>query len=317
MTSAPQCMGQCRRAPLQAERIASSRKHCQRRTQTSSGREAGGAQPAIGHIGLTSCESSSPSGPLLHTGAGKPPSTDLQGVTASPAPSPKPENYHHLTSEWETLPEGRSFLRRRKTNHTFSILHYMWLCTICWYPDDGVHVWNIWYLAFSRWHEIKCIIHRVTSVFATIMANPPCCVILSPTIWFDFTKHEFNLSMKVLNHPGNRAVVVQGNWTSCLVLEDTRPSSFPRQGTLFRWQHMLHFGEFLRSLGRRKCQAGNTLGSCLLGLRERHWSHINVLDEYHLPIMLPKHLHPLHLHSCGCNDSYKPLQHPMSHRAKG
>lgn len=66
---------------------------------------------------------------------------------------------------------GSSF-RRRKTNCTFYILHYMWLCTICWYPDDGVHVWNIWYLAFSRRHEMKCIIHRVTSVFATVVTKP-------------------------------------------------------------------------------------------------------------------------------------------------
>lgn len=65
---------------------------------------------------------------------------------------------------------GSSF--RRKTNCTFYILHYMWLCTICWYPDDGVHVWNIWYLAFSRRHEMKCIIHRVTSVFATVVTTP-------------------------------------------------------------------------------------------------------------------------------------------------
>lgn len=89
---------------------------------------------------------------------------------------------------------GSSF-RRRKTNCTFYILHYMWLCTNCWYPDDGVHVWNIWYLAFSRRHEMKCIIHRVTSVFATVVTNPLCCFILSPTIWFlpFLTKHGFKL----------------------------------------------------------------------------------------------------------------------------
>lgn len=53
----------------------------------------------------------------------------------------------HLSSERLyqrlALPSG-------EVNHTFYILHSMWLCTICWYPDDGVPC-----LAFSRWHEIK------------------------------------------------------------------------------------------------------------------------------------------------------------------
>lgn len=72
---------------------------------------------------------------------------------------------------------------RRKPNCTFYILHYMWLCTICWYPDDGVHVWNIWYLAFSRRHEMKCIIHRGNCFLKTVVTNPLCRFIFSPTIW--------------------------------------------------------------------------------------------------------------------------------------
>lgn len=83
------------------------------------------------------------------------PSTDLQGVTASPAPLPTRESQSLVeVSERHCQRVGSSF-RRSGTNRTFYILHYMWLCTICWYPDDGVHVWNIWYLAFSRRHEIK------------------------------------------------------------------------------------------------------------------------------------------------------------------
>lgn len=90
----------------------------------------------------------------------------------------QPENHR------ETLSESGSSFRRRQINCTFYILHYLWLCTICWYPDDGVHVWNIWYLAFSRWHEIKCIIHRVTSVLATVVTNPLSGFILSPRFGF-------------------------------------------------------------------------------------------------------------------------------------
>lgn len=53
----------------------------------------------------------------------------------------------HLSSE-RLYP--RLALPSGEANHTFYILHSMWLCTICWYPDDGVPC-----LAFSRWHEIK------------------------------------------------------------------------------------------------------------------------------------------------------------------
>ena len=199
----PQCMGQSGRylvkAPLHAgadllRELLSDHKYCQsvlrwkasQGYRVGSGRQASRDPPAIyiGHIRVTSCESSSSFQPLRSTGSRETPSTDLQGVTASPAPFAN----QRITVTWQVSERhcqrvGSSF-RRRETNCTFYILHYMWLCTICWYPDDGVHVWNIWYLAFSRRHEMKCIIHRVTSVFATVVTNPLCCFILSPTIWF-------------------------------------------------------------------------------------------------------------------------------------
>lgn len=55
-------------------------------------RQASRDPPAVGHVAVTPCDSSSPSSPLLSTGAGKPLSTDTQGVTASPAPLPTRES---------------------------------------------------------------------------------------------------------------------------------------------------------------------------------------------------------------------------------
>lgn len=56
-------------------------------------------------------------------------------------------------SEWDTEVGCSSYRTwRTMNNDTFYIIHYMWLCTICWYPR---WCWNIWFLAFSRRHEIK------------------------------------------------------------------------------------------------------------------------------------------------------------------
>lgn len=138
---------------------------------------------SIGHIKVTSCESSSPSSPCWAQEQGNPEHRPPRSHGFSRTLANQRITVTWQVSERHCQRVGSSF-RRRKTNCTFYILHYMWLCTICWYPDDGVHVWNIWYLAFSRRHELKCIIHRVTSVFATVVTNPLCCFILSPTIWF-------------------------------------------------------------------------------------------------------------------------------------
>jgi len=86
----------------------------------------------------------------------------------------QPGNHIQRTCMRHCQRVGSSFRRnKKKKNCTFYILHYMWLCTICWYPDDGDHVWNIWYLAFSRWHEIKCIIHRVNLCFCNCCDKNP------------------------------------------------------------------------------------------------------------------------------------------------
>lgn len=178
----PQCMEQCGRTwwklhfswsrfPLWADHEHCLQSKGQSKIQSWNGRQAGRDPPTIGHIRVTSRESSSPFSPC--------------GAQEQGNPEHRPPRSHgfsrtfanqRITVTWQVSERrcqrvGSSF-RRRETNCTFYILHYMWLCTICWYPDDGVHVWNIWYLAFSRRHEMKCIIHRVTSVFATVVTNP-------------------------------------------------------------------------------------------------------------------------------------------------
>lgn len=165
----PQCMGQCGRtlwkAPLQLEWIYSASwcliintvnqslverpvKDTELEWETSRG------PPAIGHIRVTSCESSSPSSPCRAQEQGNPEHRPPRSHGFSRTFASQRITVTWQVSERHCQRVGSSF-RRRKTNCTFYILHYMWLCTICWYPDDGVHVWNIWYLAFSRRHEMK------------------------------------------------------------------------------------------------------------------------------------------------------------------
>lgn len=111
--------------------------------------------PAIRHIRMNSCESSSHSSPCWvqeqRDPEHRPPRSHSFFRTFAK------ENHSHLTSAAERHCQrvGSSF-KRRGINCTFYTLHYLWLCTCCWYPDDGVHVWNIWYLAFSRRHQMKC-----------------------------------------------------------------------------------------------------------------------------------------------------------------
>lgn len=93
------------------------------------------------------------------------------------------ENHSHLTSAAERHCQrvGSSF-KRREISCTFYILHYLWLCTSCWYPDDGVHVWNIWYLAFSRGHQMKCnsqIYLCLSLQIHPVVLSPPT----QPRIW--------------------------------------------------------------------------------------------------------------------------------------
>lgn len=162
----PQCMGQCGRPwwklhfswsiypPWPFILSISLWLKGKSRIQSWSGRKASRNPPAIGHIRVNSCESASHSSPCWAQEQGN--------------PEHRPPRSHgfsrtfatRITVTWQVSERhcqrvGSSF-RRRKTNCTFYILHYMWVCTICWYPDDGVHVWNIWYLAFSRRHEMKC-----------------------------------------------------------------------------------------------------------------------------------------------------------------
>lgn len=207
----PQCMGQCGRTwwKLHFSRSgcppqpASDHKYCQsvfsrkagRGVQKWSGRQASRDPPAIGHIIVTSCESSSPSSPCWAQEQGNPEHRPPRSHGFSRTFANQRIMVTWQVSERHYPRVGSSF-RRRKTNCTFYILHYMWLCTICWYPDDGVHVWNIWYLAFSRRHEMKCIIHRVTSVFATVVTKPT--VVSSSHRQFGFpvrvhTQHGFDL----------------------------------------------------------------------------------------------------------------------------
>lgn len=79
----------------------------------------------------------------------------LRGVTASPAPLPRRVTDHE---RWRRGQRVGRFSRGRQATCTVSILHYLWLCTSCWDPDDGVHVWPFFflYLAFRRRHEMKC-----------------------------------------------------------------------------------------------------------------------------------------------------------------
>lgn len=125
------------------------------RIQSWSRRKSSSNPPAIVHNRVNSCKSSSHSGPCWAQEQGH--------------PEHRPPRNHGfsrtfakgITVTWQVRERhcrrvGSSF-RRRKINCTFYILHSMWLCTICWYPDDSVHVWHIWYLAFSRRHGMKCI----------------------------------------------------------------------------------------------------------------------------------------------------------------
>lgn len=203
----PQCMGQFWRLAeflLQAgfwskTLSISLQLKGQWRLQSWSGRQASRDLPAIGHIRVTPFGSPPPSSPCWAQEQGNPEHRPPRSHSLSHIFANQRITVTWQVSERHCQRVGSSF-RRRKTNRTFYILHYMWLCTICWYPDDGVHVWNIWYLAFSRRHEIKCITHRVTSVFATVATNPHCCSILTPKIGFMYIflkKHGFKFFQPV------------------------------------------------------------------------------------------------------------------------
>lgn len=163
------------------------------RIQSWSRRKSSRNPPAIVHIRVNSCESSSHSSPCLGQEQGN--------------PEHRPPRNHgfsrtfakRITVTWQVSERHcqrvGSPLRRRKTNCTFYILHYMWLCTNCWYPDDGVHVWHIWFLAFSRRHGVKCNSQsyicfcncrkKSTLLFHRLTYN---------LVWRFFTKHDsFNL----------------------------------------------------------------------------------------------------------------------------
>lgn len=105
----PQCMGQCGRTwvessifswsgfPLRAgvwsQTLSASRSlEGRSRIQSRSGRRASRDPPAVGTYQGDFLWELLPFQPLPSTGAGKPPSTDLQGVTVSPAPLPTRES---------------------------------------------------------------------------------------------------------------------------------------------------------------------------------------------------------------------------------
>lgn len=109
-------------------------------------------------------------------------STDLQGVTASPAPL---QRESRSLDKWVrdivrglVLPSGEE----RPTAH---FIYYI-ICECVQFADTLMmasmyEIFGIWLSQGGmKWN----VIHRVTSVFATVVTNPPCCFILSPTIWF-------------------------------------------------------------------------------------------------------------------------------------
>ena len=116
--------------------------------------------PPLDRFGVTSCQSFNDVGPCPAPGAElTPPRAEVEH-----RPPMKPQRHHlsqpenHIPfwkvgseTQWLVVPSNGENKWQRPH---FYIVHSMWLCTICWYPD-GVDVWDIWYLAFSRRHEIK------------------------------------------------------------------------------------------------------------------------------------------------------------------
>lgn len=142
--------------------------------------------------GLSSSHFQAPA--MMHRsrrGRKKPKHRPQKGVMTSPAPLPTRESQSEHVSGRHYRRVGSSFRRSKKTNRTFYILHYTWLCTTLlipwwWCPCMEYLVfgflktaWNKMYNSQSYLCFFFCLVF-----FATVVTKLRCCSIISPVIWF-------------------------------------------------------------------------------------------------------------------------------------
>lgn len=118
-------------------------------------KQASRRPPAIGHIRVTSCESSSPSSPCQAQEQGNSEHRP-QGGHGFSCTFCQPENHGHSTSEWETLSEGWFFLKENK-KPTAHFIYYI-LCDCVQFADTLMMVSMYGYLVFgflkTAWNEM-------------------------------------------------------------------------------------------------------------------------------------------------------------------